>query len=487
MDGVTRDAVEYIRKLFDGNADGHGTEHTLRVWRNAMMIAETEPDCDRNIVSLAALLHDADDYKLFTTENNANARRFLTEHLVPEETAEKICAAINAVSFSKNRDRRPETLEGQIVQDADRLDAIGAVGIARTFAYGGRHGRTPEDSIMHFHEKLLLLKDMMNTRQAKAAAEEKHAFMETLPAGMGRRNRHRAADRAGKRGQGMRFRHFSGAFGLYDRTALLETGSAGFADVNFAIQNDPSFSYQTASGTKGFTAAAVLTLAAEGKAGLDDAVRDILRSSADPRRYGELEWLDGNVTIRSLLDHTSGIPDYFDEEITDDFEGALNGTRNDRYERPEDFFPLMEEAWKRQDTPYASRNSFKYSNGGFVVLAAVVEAASGEPFPEYVSGHVFQRCGMDGSGFFRLDGQAPGGVVRATAYRKDGRSNIYSVPVIGGGDGGAYTNPADMARFWNRLDPETGARLFRQLVDEVRGTFRGVNTNALEDTLESAR
>ena len=145
MDGVTRDAVEYIRKLFDGNADGHGTEHTLRVWRNAMMIAETEPDCDRNIVSLAALLHDADDYKLFTTENNANARRFL-----------------------------------EAVQDADRLDAIGAVGIARTFAYGGRHGRTPEDSIMHFHEKLLLLKDMMNTRQAKAAAEEKHAFMETF-------------------------------------------------------------------------------------------------------------------------------------------------------------------------------------------------------------------------------------------------------------------------------------------------------------------
>lgn len=248
--------------------------------------------------------------------------------------------------------------------------------------------------------------------------------------------------------------HFSGVFGLYDRTAPLETGSAGFADVNFAIQNDPSFSYQTASGTKGFTAAAVLCLAAEGKIGLDARARDILRNSADPRRYGNLAWLDGTVTIRSLLDHTSGIPDYFDEEITDDFEGALNGTRNDRYERPEDFFPLMEEAWKRQETPYTSRDSFKYSNGGFVVLAAVVEASSGEPFPEYVSGHVFQRCGMDRSGFFRLDGPAPGGTVRATAYRKDGRSNIYSVPVIGGGDGGAYTNPADMARFWNALDPE---------------------------------
>ena len=90
MDGIEREAMEYIRTLFDGNADGHGTDHTMRVWRNAMKIADGEPGCDRNTVSLAALLHDADDHKLFTTENNANARRFLTEHLVPEETAEKI-------------------------------------------------------------------------------------------------------------------------------------------------------------------------------------------------------------------------------------------------------------------------------------------------------------------------------------------------------------------------------------------------------------
>ena len=180
MDQIIQDAVAYIRELFDGNADGHGADHTLRVWRNAMRIAETENGCDREIVSLAALLHDADDYKLFSTEDNANARRFLTDHRVPAEKADRICAAINAVSFSKNRDRRPETPEGRIVQDADRLDAIGAVGIARTFAYGGRHGRPPEDSIAHFHEKLLLLKGLMNTGTAKALAEERHAFMETF-------------------------------------------------------------------------------------------------------------------------------------------------------------------------------------------------------------------------------------------------------------------------------------------------------------------
>ena len=179
MDRITQEAMEYIRALFQGNADGHGFDHTLRVWRNAMMIAETEPDCDPRIVSLAALLHDADDHKLFSTENNGNARRFL-ENRVPPETADRICEAVNAVSFSKNKGKRPDTPEGRIVQDADRLDAVGAIGIARTFAYGGKHGRAPEDSIAHFHEKLLLLKDMMNTEKAKELAEGRHAFMEAF-------------------------------------------------------------------------------------------------------------------------------------------------------------------------------------------------------------------------------------------------------------------------------------------------------------------
>jgi uncharacterized protein len=173
-------AKEYIRELFAENADGHGLEHALRVYRNAILIAETEPGADKQIVALGALLHDADDHKLFHTENNANARRFLEAQGVGQETADRICEAINAVSFSQNRGKRPETIEGQLIQDADRLDAIGAVGIARTFAYGGKHGRTPEDSIAHFHEKLLLLKDLMNTEKAKELAEERHAFMEAF-------------------------------------------------------------------------------------------------------------------------------------------------------------------------------------------------------------------------------------------------------------------------------------------------------------------
>ena len=177
-DWIIEEAVRYVRALFDGNSDGHGFSHTMRVYRTAMQIADSDPECDRQVVALAALLHDADDDKLFSTENNANARAFLDAQGINPARTDQICEAINAVSFRKNRGKQPETNEGQIVQDADRLDAIGAVGIARTFAFGGKHGRPPEASIEHFHEKLLLLKGMMNTPAARVMAEERHAFME---------------------------------------------------------------------------------------------------------------------------------------------------------------------------------------------------------------------------------------------------------------------------------------------------------------------
>ncbi len=177
---IVKEAMEYVQTLFQGNSDGHDFDHTMRVYCTAMEIAETEPRCDKLIVALAALLHDADDYKLFETKNNANARIFLDSQNVDEATKVRICMAINSVSFSKNRGKCPELLEGKIVQDADRLDAIGAIGIARTFAYGGKHGRSLDSSIEHFHEKLLLLKGMMHTEKAKEMAEDRHAFMESF-------------------------------------------------------------------------------------------------------------------------------------------------------------------------------------------------------------------------------------------------------------------------------------------------------------------
>ena len=177
MNTLQHAAMAYIRNLFQKQAGSHDLSHSMRVYRMAMTIADREPDCDREVVALAALLHDTDDPKLFDTRDNANCRAFLRAQGMEEQRIEEICRVINGVSFSHNRGRRPETPEGKIVQDADRLDAMGAVGIARTFAYGGEHGRSLQDSARHFYEKLLLLRDEMNTETGKALAEERHRFL----------------------------------------------------------------------------------------------------------------------------------------------------------------------------------------------------------------------------------------------------------------------------------------------------------------------
>ena len=169
--------ISYIKALFEGSSDGHDADHSLRVYKNALTIASNYPEVDMDLISLSALLHDVDDNKLFNTENNSNARTFLKKQNVPADTIEEIVKIINSVSFSKNKGKTPETLEAKIVQDADRLDAMGAIGIARTFAYGGKKGRSLDDSVQHFHDKLLLLRDTLNTDEAREMAEQRHEFM----------------------------------------------------------------------------------------------------------------------------------------------------------------------------------------------------------------------------------------------------------------------------------------------------------------------
>lgn len=180
-------ALERISGLFSEDATGHDVHHTLRVYRMAMRLAEAE-GADRELVGLAALLHDADDPKLFgNSEGLPNARAFMDEQGIQPAQAETVCTMISEVSFSKNGSKQPSTIEGMVVQDADRLDALGAIGIARTFAYGGSRGRAIHDpdkdtgaSIAHFHEKLLKLKALMNTEEAKRIAEARHRYMEAF-------------------------------------------------------------------------------------------------------------------------------------------------------------------------------------------------------------------------------------------------------------------------------------------------------------------
>ena len=197
MDEATFDRAEdFIRSLFEGESSGHDFYHSLRVHDLARRICAEEGG-DEDLIRLAALLHDADDRKLFSTEGFANARRFMDSEGIPSGIQDSVCSMISQISFKGDGTRVPDTLEGRIVQDADRLDAIGAIGIARAFAYGGSRGRAMHipgeafregmteaeyyankgTSINHFHEKLLKLKDLMNTPAGKRMAEARHDYM----------------------------------------------------------------------------------------------------------------------------------------------------------------------------------------------------------------------------------------------------------------------------------------------------------------------
>ena len=191
--------VEYIRREFSDEASGHDWWHIYRVWKNALAICRHEK-ADEFIVQLAALLHDLDDWKFNETgdETPLRARAWLDSCSVDPVTADSVCRIISHVSYKgAGVENRMDSLEGFIVQDADRLDAIGAIGIGRAFAYGGYKDRPLYDpdsppnlhasfeeyknsksaTINHFYEKLLLLKDRMNTTTAKRIAEHRHEVM----------------------------------------------------------------------------------------------------------------------------------------------------------------------------------------------------------------------------------------------------------------------------------------------------------------------
>ena len=200
MTAVIEKAIEYVKQVFAGDSSGHDDSHTLRVWRLAVEIAEQE-HANMQIVHLAALLHDVDDRKLSpeTSESKTRATAFMKNNGVSDEVSAAVRQIIGEISFAGTDSVVPGTIEGKCVQDADRLDAIGAIGIARAFAYGGSRGRKIYDpdikpllnmskeeyhqnqtstSINHFYEKLLLLKDMMNTPTARKIAAHRQAVME---------------------------------------------------------------------------------------------------------------------------------------------------------------------------------------------------------------------------------------------------------------------------------------------------------------------
>ena len=181
-------AMEYARQIFAGDGSGHDFDHTLRVYHMAVRIAGEE-GADVEMVALAALLHDVDDHKLSpeTCEHKDRAVAFLKDQGVDEQKIHRIVEIISQISFSAGNGR-PSTLEGMCVQDADRLDAIGAIGIGRAFAFGGSRGRRMHDpdgldktaTVEHFYDKLFKLKDLMTTTTGRLLAQQRDEFMHSF-------------------------------------------------------------------------------------------------------------------------------------------------------------------------------------------------------------------------------------------------------------------------------------------------------------------
>lgn len=200
QDLISRTA-EFVKQRMSGEATGHDWWHVYRVWRLAKHIAAQEEDVDRVVVELGALLHDIADWKFYEDEEEGPrvARSWLESNKADETVIGHIEDIIRNVSFKGAHVKNNlTTKEGQIVYDADKLDAIGAIGIARAFAYGGANQRVMYEpdrkpvlhntfeaykndktgTINHFYDKLLLLKDRMYTKTGKQMAEHRHAYME---------------------------------------------------------------------------------------------------------------------------------------------------------------------------------------------------------------------------------------------------------------------------------------------------------------------
>ena len=203
MSDIINNTIDFVKDKLNGAEAGHDWFHIERVWKHSKKIAKTE-NCQHEVVELAALLHDIADPKFHDGDETLAlkiSRDFLESQNVEEKIIKQVLFIIQNISF-KNRGEAPEILpiELKIVQDADRIDAIGAIGVARTFNFGGfknnlmyhpdiapklnmskeEYKKSNGTTINHFYEKLLLLKDLMNTKEGKKIAEERHQFMLTF-------------------------------------------------------------------------------------------------------------------------------------------------------------------------------------------------------------------------------------------------------------------------------------------------------------------
>ncbi|WP_207751250.1 serine hydrolase domain-containing protein [Anaeromonas frigoriresistens] len=236
------------------------------------------------------------------------------------------------------------------------------------------------------------------------------------------------------------YNDFSGVISIKEKENILLHEAFGYADRNHKVSNKLDTKIGIASGCKIFTSIAICQLIEEGKLSFDTKIKDCLDI--------KFSNFDDDITIEHLLTHSSGIIDYFDEETMEDYSDLWKDRPMYNMRELKDFLSMIQ----NNGMEFNPGEKFKYNNAGFIVLGLIVENITGIKFKEYIKKYIFSPLKMDDTGYFAFD-KLPFNT--AYGYMKDSdgkwRSNIYSLPIIGGADGGAYTTAKDLSKFWKGL------------------------------------
>lgn len=254
---------------------------------------------------------------------------------------------------------------------------------------------------------------------------------------------------------------------VQDNEVLCESVT-GFADLANEIPNSLDTKFASASAGKVFVAVGILQLIEQGKIKFQDTLGKLLTI--------DLHNIDPDVTVEQLLNHTSGVPDYFDETVMDEYEELWVDYPNYKIRCNSDLLPLF------IDKPmmYSKGEMFQYNNTGYVLLAMIIENVTGMMFDQYLKANIFDVCDMKSTGYYELD-RLPAKCANSYIYcaeTKDYRTNIFSVDVKGTGAGGAFITVKDILCFWRGL--LNGKLISRELVAKMFSKQSGEGTDTEE-------
>jgi CubicO group peptidase (beta-lactamase class C family) len=230
---------------------------------------------------------------------------------------------------------------------------------------------------------------------------------------------------------------FSGVIYVRQGGGVIYQKAFGYADRGNKIPNALDTRFGIASGTKFFTALVIGKLIEAGRLDFASKIAELI--PWDFQRYSR------DITVRQLLTHTSGIPDYYDEEQVEDFDNFTVAVPWYELKGPRDYLPILPD----EDMKFPPGERFSYSNSGYILLGVLIEEVTGMSYRDFVQQEIFAPVGMGRSGYFAMN-RLPEGTALGYVAEEDGwRTNIYNLPIIGASDGGAYTTIHDIERLWD--------------------------------------